>query len=312
MYQGLALQDLGIAAESWPAAAEALGGVRARARQALSAMLHPDGEVALFNDAWIGEAPPPGQLCAKPAAEGRSVLAETGYGRLAGSGDCVLFDAGPVGPDDNPGHAHADFLSFELSVGGERAVVDTGTPTYSAGSLRNACRSAHAHNGPRLAGLEPMEAWASFRVGGRGTAWLAENPAFVGLAPLWLAGVADGYRGQAGVMVGRWLGLWPGRQLLVVDCWSKPDMRARTDLLLAKPLTMEAVSGREERREAGQYWPRFGAPEPVERVSLAPDGRILAFALRWGEPVAETAAIAGRAADALRPLLAGKLPPQQP
>ena len=236
MYQGLAVQDLGIAAESWPEAARTLRGVAGRADRALAAMLHPDGEIALFNDAWIGEAPPPAQLGAKPASEGRIVLPETGYGSLSGGGDCVLFDAGPAGPDDNPGHAHGDFLSFELSTAGRRAVVDTGTPTYSAGALRNACRSARAHNGPRLEGLEPIEAWASFRVGARGTAWLHDHPALGGLAPLWLAGVTDGYRAAAGVMTGRWLGLWPGRHLLVVDCWSKPDARARTDVLLARPL----------------------------------------------------------------------------
>lgn len=299
MYQGLALQDLGIASESWAPAAGMLRGVTGRARQALSAMLHPDGEVALFNDAWVGEAPPPRQLAAAPVQDAKQVLPETGYGRLAGGGDCVLFDAGPVGPDDNPGHAHADFLSFELSVGGARAVVDTGTPTYSAGLLRDACRSAKAHNGPRLDGLEPIEAWASFRVGARGMAWLLNEPALDGLAPLWLAGIADGYQAKAGVMVGRWLGLWPGRQLLVVDCWSKPDTRARTDLLLAQPVEIEALTGREVAREADRYWPRFGAPEPVERVSLAPDGRTLAFALRWSGAVPESAEIAAQAAAAL-------------
>lgn len=299
MYQGLALQDLGIAAESWAPAADPLCNVTERARQALAAMLHHDGEIALFNDAWIGEAPPPGQLAAEPLMEGKTVLPETGYGRLAGGSDSVLFDAGPVGPDDNPGHAHADFLSFELSVGGVRTVVDTGTPTYSAGLLRDACRSAREHNGPRLDGLEPIEAWASFRVGARGSARFADDPALSGLAPLWLAGIADGYQTAAGMLVGRWLGLWPGRLLLVVDCWSKPDARARTDLLLTRPVEIKVIYGNESAREVDRYWPRFGAPEPVERVSLAPDGQTLAFALCWGEPVPETAEIVAQAGAAL-------------
>ena len=76
-----------IAAASWLPAEEKLGPLIVRARAALSGMLHPDGEIGLFNDAWIGEAPLPDQLEARPAADGQIVLAETGYGRLAGGGD---------------------------------------------------------------------------------------------------------------------------------------------------------------------------------------------------------------------------------
>jgi hypothetical protein len=308
IYQGLSLQDLAIASASWLPAEEKLGPLIVRARAALSGMLHPDGEIGLFNDAWISEAPLPDQLEARPAADGQIVLAETGYGRLAGSGDCVLFDAGPVGPDSNPGHAHADFLSFELSVGGARAVVDAGTPTYTAGPLRNACRSARAHNGPRLEGLEPIEAWASFRVGVRGKAWFLGQGLPDDLAPMWLAGMADGYERAADISVGRWLGFWPGRQLLVVDCWSRPHAGARTDLLLAQPLETQVLTGIEVGQEADEYWPRFGAPEPVQRLSLAPDGNILAFCLCWGKAVPETEAIAARVAEALPPSLAGRQP----
>jgi len=308
MYQALMLQDLEVAAECWPPVTEALAPVVDRTRTALSAMLHPDREIALFNDAWIGEAPPPADLGASPQPEGMTALRETGYARPSGRGDAVLFDAGPVGPDSNPGHAHGDFLSFELSVHGERRVVDTGTPTYTAGSLRDACRSAHAHNGPRLDKTEPIEAWASFRVGARGTAWLVEESEAANLAPLWLAGVTDGYWRQAGIMTGRWLGLWPGRQLLVVDRWSKVDARARTSLLLApsldaaalhspermrslpfrSSLRLEVLRGQEISQAVDWHWPRFGAAEPVTRITLAPEGETLLFRLVWGEPVAHS------------------------
>ncbi len=317
IYQGLALQDLEIAVALDAGAAQALTPLVSRARDAWTAMLHPDGEIALFNDVWIGEAPPPAQLGASPLEAGQQILREIGYGRLAGRGDCVLFDAGPVGPDDNPGHAHADFLSFELSIDGKRAVVDTGTPTYSAGPLRNACRAARAHNGPRLAGLEPMEAWASFRVGARGKAGFLVKDLPDGLALLWLAGTADGYERQAGIAVSRWLGLWPGRQLLVVDCWSNSHSAALTDLLLANDVSIQAFTGTEVSRSTDQHWPRLGAPEPVKRVSLAPQGQVVAFCLRWGEAVVETGAIAAQIAEALACHLDGfhlagqpRLPPQ--
>ena len=35
----------------------------------------------------------------------------------------LIFDASPVGPDYIPGHAHADTLSFEFSIGKERVLL---------------------------------------------------------------------------------------------------------------------------------------------------------------------------------------------
>jgi hypothetical protein len=312
MYQGLVLQDLLIAAACWRPAAASLAPIIARARSALSAMLHADGEVSLLNDAWIGEAPPPAMLGAEPV-DGRVLLPATGYGRLADdNGDTLVLDAGPVGPDSNPGHAHGDFLSFELSIAGERTVVDTGTPTYSAGPLRDACRSARAHNGPRLDGLEAIEAWASFRVGARGTAWFVERGFPKELAPLWLAGIADGYRRSANVLVGRWIGLWPSRQLLVVDCWSAPDRRARTDLLLARPAAVSALIGDKVDTRPDRYWPHFGAAAPATRVSFAPERRVLAYRICWGELVPDSLKLAQRAADALLPHLVFGQQPRRP
>ena len=126
-----------------------------RMTAALSAMTLADGEIALMNDSWVGEAPKPSDLIANRALKaGRLPL--TGYESLRGGGDSVVFDCGPCGPDKNPGHAHADFLSIEATVAGKRFLVDTGVPTYTAGDLRDAARSAAAHNGPRLLGEEPL------------------------------------------------------------------------------------------------------------------------------------------------------------
>ena len=61
---------------------------------------------------------------------GRSTqLADSGYARLARR-LCLLADCAPVGPDYLPAHAHADTLSFELSLGGRRVLVNSGTSEY--------------------------------------------------------------------------------------------------------------------------------------------------------------------------------------
>jgi hypothetical protein len=58
----------------------------------------------------------------------------------------VLFDCGTHGTL-NCGHAHADALSFELSVKGKTELVDPGTYTYTgSSSMRDLFRSSAAHN----------------------------------------------------------------------------------------------------------------------------------------------------------------------
>jgi hypothetical protein len=82
----------------------------------------------------------------------------------------VVVRAGAHGPDHQLGHAHADLLSFEASLGRVRVVTDTGTGTYDAGPVRDRLRSTAAHNTVQLDGAELLEAWGSFRSGRRGRA----------------------------------------------------------------------------------------------------------------------------------------------
>jgi len=107
----------------WPAIVQKMRGW-------LAAMCHPDGEIACFNDAAIGIAPAPAELenysdrlglppISQPAS-GLDELAESGYIRLQNKAAAVLLDVAQVGPDYQPGHAHADTLSFELSIFGQR------------------------------------------------------------------------------------------------------------------------------------------------------------------------------------------------
>jgi len=151
-------------AESWTAAASRMLGW-------LAAMCHPDGRIAFFNDTAFGIAPEPHELGVYAERLGvapiPASLGDSGYIRLENSDATVIFDAAPIGPDYQPGHAHADTLSFELSIRGLRVLVNSGTSVYESGDLRSWQRSTAAHNTATVDGLDSSEVWSAFRVARR-------------------------------------------------------------------------------------------------------------------------------------------------
>lgn len=133
----------------------------ARMEPAAAFFRHGDGGLALFNDGsvdWQGD--PPGS--APPDA-----LPEAGYWRLSAGGLLALVDCGPCCPDDLPAHAHADTLSFELSDGAERIVVNGGTYAYQDARWRNAFRSTPFHSTVSVDGQDSAEVYGAFRLGFR-------------------------------------------------------------------------------------------------------------------------------------------------
>jgi hypothetical protein len=71
------------------------------------------------------------------------------------SSDWMMIDGGPHGVM-NCGHAHADALSIECAVNGDRLIVDPGTYTYTGSvAKRNYYRSAAAHNSVVVDGESP-------------------------------------------------------------------------------------------------------------------------------------------------------------
>jgi len=143
----------------------------------LAAMVHPDGDIAFFNDAAFGVAPPCPELSAYaarlglPAAgqpePGVSTLPDSGYVRVAGPTFVALLDVAPIGPDYLPGHAHADTLSFELSLFGQRTIVNSGTSLYGTSPERLRQRSTAAHSTVEVDGQNSSEVWSGFRVARR-------------------------------------------------------------------------------------------------------------------------------------------------
>ena len=322
MYHALSIVDLMVLADAGVLDHAASGRIEqclARMRRAMLAMTHPDGDIALFNDSWLGEAPPARLLANGQAAE-RQILANTGYVQLRSGADAVIFDCGACGPDDNPAHAHADFLAAELSVAGRRFLVDFGVPSYSSGPLRDAARSAASHNGPRFADVEPLEYWLSFRVGRRGRAYRIADLDCALPTSLWCAGWQDGYA-TIGATVARALAFFPQAGLLIVDVWRGGSAcEAVVDFLVAEAwladdggrfesadgcatVTVDAVAGSAAAPVAAQYWPRFGEARPASRLRVSPcsddAGHWAASWFGWGEMEAPAKALASAVRQAL-------------
>lgn len=146
-------------------------------RRWLAVMCHPDGEIAFFNDAAIGIAPSPAALDTYAEALGFSTayltedgvthLADSGYIRVQTQNLVALLDVAQVGPSYLPGHGHADTLTFEMSLHGQRVVVNSGTSQYGAGEERHRQRGTAAHNTVLIDGENSSEVWSGFRVARR-------------------------------------------------------------------------------------------------------------------------------------------------
>jgi len=180
--------------------------------QWLENICHPDGEISFFNDTALGIALNPKILIqysqqlgipthsVKYCAENYT---KKGYIRLV-KGDAVLIlDAAEVGPDYQPGHAHADTLSFEFSLGKQRVIVNSGTSSYEDIPLRWWQRSTAAHSTVEVNGRNSSEVWSSFRVGRRARPFnltfeeTKENVTF--------SACHDGYRKQGVLHCRKWV-----------------------------------------------------------------------------------------------------------
>lgn len=144
----------------------------------LDSMIHPDGEISFFNDAAFRVASRPNALFEyaerldvykKNTAATANVihLNESGYVRIGNENQVLILDVAKVGPDYLPGHAHADTLSFELSLFNERIFVNGGTSEYGCSDIRSYERSTAAHNTVVINQENSSEVWAGFRVARR-------------------------------------------------------------------------------------------------------------------------------------------------
>ena len=176
MYHALVLEDLLLVHAALGAKGDFLCPYIAQMARFLEGTLHPDGEIPFFGDTVLGESRTPAVLLAlaghAPQDQPDGIaFPDSGYyvHRDPARRMHLIVKAGPPGPAYQLGHAHADCLSYELSVDCERIIVNCGVHGYADSPHRAWCRSEAAHNTFEVAGKPQLELWGAFRVGRRYT-----------------------------------------------------------------------------------------------------------------------------------------------
>lgn len=142
----------------------------------LHRITHPDGDIAFFNDTTLGIAPRPAalhdyahSLGLKPEVVKQDF---SGFVKIDQGSIVLISDVGEIAPSYQPGHSHAEAGAFELSVHGQRVLVNSGISEYNVTSKRLYQRGISAHNcATQLnhlgVSLNSSEVWSGFRVGRR-------------------------------------------------------------------------------------------------------------------------------------------------
>ncbi len=147
----------------------------------LHIMSHGDDKVSFFNDSAFGIAPEHAILREYATKLGFAVnelvtptdalivhnMQNTGYVSVKTAEMNLIADLAAVGPSYIPGHAHADSLSFELSLGQSRVFVNSGTSLYGMSSERLRQRGTSAHNTVEINKQDSSQVWSGFRVAKR-------------------------------------------------------------------------------------------------------------------------------------------------
>lgn len=278
-------------------------------RRWLKVMTHPDGKIAFFNDAAFHIAASSAALEAFAARLGLdpvpdphepvTVLQPSGYVRALAGAAYLLCDCAPVGPDHQPGHAHADTLSFELSLWGQRVFVNSGTSRYGVDTERQRQRSTAAHNTVVVDEHDSSEVWAGFRVARRARAALQAARATA--AGVLIEGSHDGYRRLPGHNEHRRQWQLAEHSLQIEDRVSgefrsaaarfhlHPDLTAR--LLSEHALELSGANGRLVRvsfagattvqLRPSHWYPEFGLAVPNQCIVAAFAADTLATHVSW-------------------------------
>lgn len=277
----------------------------------LKAMTHPDNRISLFNDAAFGiEAEPADLIKYYERITGESIpedkdsvcsFPDTGYYVLKPTPDSrMLIDCGHIGPDYQPGHAHCDTLSFELSLKGRRVIVDSGCFEYEDGSIRQYNRGNAGHNTLTIDGQNQSEVWGAHRCARRA------RPLYANLnkqpdGSLVFEGAHDGYKRLKGKPIHHRRISWSGDKCLIedrVEGKGHHDIESRLHIhpSLTVDFTGEEVVIRDEQdvlvgislygdgridKTEGWYCPEFGIKKPCVVLTTIHKNVSLPFKCGW-------------------------------
>ena len=213
-------------------------------------------------------------------------LPDTGWSLVRHGRSELLFEHGPLGPAENPGHGHADALSFELFWDGAAVILDTGVSTYAPGPERDYERSARAHACVTVDGESADELWGAFRAGGR--AHVSAERAGVERGVRLLRGRLRAFQGWTHE---RRIAFLPGRALVVLDEVRDARGRIEAHLPLApswflssgvlqgpRPLELRVLRGTLQPTKRGWRADGFGRRVARDVPSVLAEGVRIAFA----------------------------------
>jgi len=148
--------------------------------------------VPYFNDSVNGIAPGKSEISEYAKRLGinpeKVPFSDSGYRILKAGHLDIICDVGRPGVPYQPGHVHADALSFEMYINQKPVIVNTGTSTYELGERRMLERSTSAHNTVQVNGRNQSDVWAGFRTGKSANVGIVQDETRV------LAASHDGYR----------------------------------------------------------------------------------------------------------------------
>ncbi|MDB5409193.1 MAG: hypothetical protein JWL84_4105 [Rhodospirillales bacterium] len=130
---------------------------------------HGDGRLAQFNDTAEEYGALADLVLTRAEVRGKSAASApySGFQRLQGGKTLVIVDTGAPPPHGFDGHAHAGTLSFEMSHGRERLIVNCGAYSGANPQWRRAARNTAAHSTLIVADTNSAEILADGTIGRR-------------------------------------------------------------------------------------------------------------------------------------------------
>jgi uncharacterized heparinase superfamily protein len=170
---------------------------------------HGDRRLALFNGSVEEDGVLVDLVLTRSETRGRPPLQapSSGFQRLQAGQSLVLVDAGAAPPQGFDADAHAGMLSFELSHGRDRIIVNCGGYRGASGPWQRVARSSAAHSVLVVGDTNSVEIQADGSLGQGPTAVHCDRAEEGGHQ--WIALGHDGYRSRFGVIYSRELYLAP-------------------------------------------------------------------------------------------------------
>jgi uncharacterized heparinase superfamily protein len=160
---------------------------------------HGDGGLALFNgsreeEGWLIDV-----VLTRSEARGKPLdsAPHSGFERLTANRTLILMDAGAPPPSGVDEQAHAGALSFEMSVGKDRVIVNCGAHHGDRASWRLAQRTTAAHSTLTVEDINSTEVLQDGGLGGTAATISVDRKQADG--DIWIDSAHDGYQKAFGL-----------------------------------------------------------------------------------------------------------------